>query len=108
MPTFSPAPVEWRLGEGVPGSYDGKVIRPTGGCGVSRYPCSAPAVAGPIYVPQGTPLPLKHEERAVMPPADSMFLFTHNQASPECCPSTWSTDRGCVCMPGSPFKRITV
>ncbi len=27
----------------------------------------------------------------------SMFMFTHNQVSPDCCPSTYTTDRGCVC-----------
>lgn len=27
----------------------------------------------------------------------SMFLFTHNQCHPDCCPSTYSCDRGCVC-----------
>ena len=27
----------------------------------------------------------------------SYFMFTHNQVHPDCCPSTYSTDRGCVC-----------
>jgi hypothetical protein len=27
----------------------------------------------------------------------SMFVFAYNQAHPDCCPSTYSTDRGCVC-----------
>ena len=27
----------------------------------------------------------------------SMFMFTHNQAHPDCCPSTYSTSTGCVC-----------
>lgn len=27
-----------------------------------------------------------------------MFMFAHNQSSPDCCPSVYSTDRGCVCM----------
>jgi hypothetical protein len=26
-----------------------------------------------------------------------MFLFAQNQVRPECCPSTYSSDRGCVC-----------
>ena len=26
-----------------------------------------------------------------------MFVFAKNQASPECCPSTYTTDRGCIC-----------
>ena len=39
-----------------------------------------------------------------MPPIDgdknsrrSMFMFTHNQCHPDCCPSTYSCDNGCVC-----------
>jgi hypothetical protein len=27
----------------------------------------------------------------------NMFMFAHNKCSPECCPSTYSCDRGCVC-----------
>jgi len=27
-----------------------------------------------------------------------MFMFAYNRSSPECCPSTFSSDRGCVCM----------
>ena len=27
----------------------------------------------------------------------SLFMFTHNQSHPDCCPSTYSTDKGCVC-----------
>lgn len=26
-----------------------------------------------------------------------MFMFTHNQCHPDCCPSTYTCDRGCVC-----------
>ncbi len=26
-----------------------------------------------------------------------MFMFAQNQVRPECCPSTYSSDRGCVC-----------
>ena len=27
----------------------------------------------------------------------SLFTFTHNQCHPDCCPSTYTCDRGCVC-----------
>jgi len=27
----------------------------------------------------------------------AMFIFTHNQSHPDCCPSTFSTSTGCVC-----------
>ena len=28
---------------------------------------------------------------------NSMFMFAYNKASPECCPSSYSTSTGCVC-----------
>lgn len=28
----------------------------------------------------------------------SLFMFAYNQSSPECCPSSYSSDRGCVCL----------
>ena len=28
----------------------------------------------------------------------SMFMFAYNKYSPACCPSRYSTSRGCVCM----------
>jgi len=28
----------------------------------------------------------------------NMFMFAYNRSSPECCPSTFSSSRGCVCM----------
>jgi len=30
--------------------------------------------------------------------AKHMFMFAYNRSSPECCPSTFSSSRGCVCM----------
>lgn len=27
-----------------------------------------------------------------------LFMFAYNRSSPECCPSTFSSSRGCVCM----------
>lgn len=27
----------------------------------------------------------------------SLFMFSHNQSHPDCCPSTFSTSTGCVC-----------
>jgi hypothetical protein len=30
--------------------------------------------------------------------AKHMFMFAYNKSSPECCPSTFSSSRGCVCM----------
>ncbi len=31
-------------------------------------------------------------------PTDSMFLFANNKSDLKCCPSTFSTDKGCVCV----------
>lgn len=91
-----PAPLNYSMGKGVLGSYDNKSVS-NGKCAWRKEPCNNSLTRGPIYVPQGTPLPLANEERAVMPPDDSMFLFSHNTASLDCCPATYTTDRGCVC-----------
>ena len=29
---------------------------------------------------------------------NEMFIFAKNKASPSCCPSTYSSDMGCVCV----------
>jgi len=63
-----------------------------------------------IFVPQGTPFPLKHEEKVNNyiitngPSIDgsknapkSMFVYSQNKFSLKCCPSTYSSDKGCVC-----------
>ena len=35
------------------------------------------------------------------------FMFAKNQAHPRCCPSTYSTDRGCVCLTKEQKKFLT-
>ncbi len=92
-----PAPIDWSMGKGIIGSYDGIKIRPPGGSRWRKNPSNVPLIKGPIFVPQGTPLPLKHEEVPADIPKDSMFIFARNIASPLCCPSTHSTSTGCVC-----------
>lgn len=65
----------------------------------------------PIYAPQGSPFPLKSSDsmQPVYPTmgatvdgqVDSpqmMSMLAFNQAKPECCPSTFSTSTGCVCL----------
>jgi hypothetical protein len=42
-------------------------------------------------------VPLSYEERAAPPVDSSMFYFDRHRVSPDCCPSKFSTDRGCVC-----------
>jgi len=59
------------------------------------------------YAPQGTPLPIlpSSSGKASMGPTvdgtentpKDMFIFAHNQCKPECCPSTYSCDKGCIC-----------
>lgn len=94
-----PAPVNYRISKGIIGSYDGLVLRPQGGSTWRKPPSNAPLINPnePVFVPQGTPLPLRHEERPVMLPKDSMFIFSRNMAHPACCSATHSTSTGCVC-----------
>jgi hypothetical protein len=65
----------------------------------------------PIYTGQGSPFPLKSSDsfQQVYPTmgphvdgqVDSpqmLSMLAFNQAKPECCPSTFSTSTGCVCL----------
>lgn len=75
-------------------------------------PNNAKLITNQGYVPQGTPLPLEIEATNSYPPfpvtsgpsvdgtkdtPNSMFMFSHNQCKPECCPATFSCSGGCVC-----------
>ena len=70
-------------------------------------PANEKLMINKMYVPQGTPLPLIPSSSgpvSVGPNVDGtnktpkdMFMFAYNQCKPECCPSTYSCDRGCVC-----------
>lgn len=92
-----PAMVSYNMGKGVPGSYDGLVLKPKGGSDWRKPPSNVPLMEGKFFVPQGTPLPLKNEMQFMSLPKDSMFVFDRNVSSPSCCPSTFSTSTGCVC-----------
>lgn len=93
-----PASVKYHMGSGVPGSWDNLTFKASSESRWKAPPANVPLIKGPLYVPQGTPLPLKHEEVAMEPPKDSMFLFARNQASPEFCnnATTFTTSTGCV------------
>lgn len=95
----TPAPVAWNMGQGVHGSYAGMRLKPD--CQSDWRKCPSENGTYPVgtklFVPQGTPLPLKSEEVYQAPPKDSMFYFAYNKSSPACCPATYSTDGGCVC-----------
>ena len=94
-----PAGISYSMGNGVPGSFDNLKLQPGGDSEWRKVPNNI----GPqknckrFFVAQGTPLPLKHEMQFVPLPEDSMFIFDKSISSPECCPATFSTDRGCVC-----------
>ena len=95
----TPAPVNWNMGQGVYGSYAGIKLKPGGDSSWRKQPNQG-AMFSPdtkLFVPQGTPLPLKSEEVYQTLPKDSMFFFALNKSSPACCPATHSTDMGCPC-----------
>tara|TARA_B100001964_G_C14027199_1_gene506611 strand:+ start:430 stop:825 length:396 start_codon:yes stop_codon:yes gene_type:complete len=92
-----PANISYNMGNGVPGSYDGLVLRPKGGSTWRKPPSNVPLKKGKFFVPQGTPLPLKHEMQFMDLPKNSMFVWDKNVASPACCSATYSTSTGCVC-----------
>ena len=63
-------------------------------CGSLSAPCSGVKINNPFHVdPEGREVPLNLETK----PEDNLFMFSHNKASPDCCPSTYTTSNGCVC-----------
>ena len=92
-----PAQTNYKIGDGVKGSYDGKVLKPGGVSNWRKQPNNVPLNTRPLFIPQGHQIPLTFESNAVQLPPDSMFYFANNLVSMDCCPSTYTTDRGCVC-----------
>ena len=90
------APINFNVGNGVLGSYDNITFKT--GCKESwkAPPCNPPHTGDKVFVPQGTPLPLKNEMIFSELPKESMFVFSKSVASP-LCNSEFSTDRGLVC-----------
>lgn len=93
----NPSPINFNMGKGVLGSYADLLLKTPCNEHWKSPPCNPPLKSDKLFVPQGTPLPLKNEMIYSELPRDSMFLFARSYSSPECCPSTFSTDRGCVC-----------
>ncbi|NBO72658.1 MAG: hypothetical protein EBU66_14020 [Bacteroidetes bacterium] len=60
--------------------------------GVSKWKCNTPnePLNGPAF----------------QPGPDSLFMFKNNQCKPECCPSSYTCDGGCVCS--SPDQRQVI
>lgn len=100
------APINFNVGNGVIGSYDNIKFQTNCKEGWKKPPCNPPNKSNYMFLPQGTPLPLKNEMIYSELPKDSMFIFANSYASPDCCPSTFSNDRGCVCTSDSQRKYI--
>jgi hypothetical protein len=58
-----------------------------------------------MFLPQGTPLPLKNEEIYSELPKNSMFIFSQS-TSDLTCQSQYSTDRGPLCLNSETVKYI--
>lgn len=63
------------------GPFDG--VKLTCPDGVSSWKCNTPnePLLGPAF----------------QPGPDNLFMFKNNQCKPECCPSSFACDGGCVC-----------
>jgi hypothetical protein len=90
------APINFNIGTGVLGSYDN--IRLETNCkeGWKGPPCNPPTKSNTLWLPQGTPLPLKNEMIYSELPKDSMFVFANSVSSLDC-RGTYTTDRGPIC-----------
>jgi len=72
------------------GSFDGVSLKPDNGVSQFRYTKPNEPLIGP----------------EVVPGPDNLFVFKYNQAKPECCSSSYSSDMGCVCTTPSQRKYI--
>ena len=83
---------------GAAGKSNGEAMGPFDGValtcpdGVSSWKCNTPnePLNGPAFEPG----------------PDSLFMFKNNQCKPECCPSSYACDGGCVCT--SPDQRQVI
>jgi hypothetical protein len=99
------ASVNFNVGNGVIGSYDNILFKTQCNEGWKAPICSTEPNSNRIYLPQGTPLPLKNEIIYSELPQDSMFIFAQNKSSLDCT-SQYTTDRGPVCMSSLQTKSI--
>ena len=103
----NPSPVAFNMGNGVLGSYDNLKLKT--GCSDpwKKEPCNPPLKSNKMFLPQGTPLPLKNEMMYSDLPSDSMHMFAQNFSHPSCA-SSYSTDRGQVCTTPQQRKYVGV
>lgn len=85
---ISGSPIEDDIKQGNPASWSGR----------PNPPGKGEELDNPQIVYQGTPLPLAYETRLATSPVDSMFYLARYRCSPDCCPSPYSCDHGCVCQ----------
>jgi hypothetical protein len=50
--------------------------------------------------------PFAEVETSGTPVASSLAMFRDNRASPECCPSAYSTSTGCICIADEQLKLL--
>ena len=105
--TYADANYKYKMSD-----LDGMVLEKKNEWRIMPKPDSVPLMSKREFIPQGHDVPLKpfisREENLdnVKPPfvdgregsKRSMVMFDSNAVSLNCCPSTWSTDRGCVCF----------
>ena len=95
--TNQPAPVAFNMGNGVLGSWDN--IR------FEKKDPNYQLKSDKLFVPQGTPLPLKGQQIYQQMPANPMFIFQRNYASPAC-RSEFSCSTGQLCVPPNQRREI--
>jgi hypothetical protein len=61
------------------------------------------AAASPLLGSEPKPVPLRPYEKAN---DTELFQFQDNRISADCCPSPFSTDRGCVCLTDAQIKEF--
>ncbi len=101
-------------------NFDGLILKPEGGSCWRHPPSNLPLMKpNNVYTPQGTPINLRPKNDSPVgsnplgPHVDdtpnsprSLFTFAFNQCRPECCPSTYSCDHGCICTNESQRRLI--
>ena len=90
------SPLKFNMGDGVIGSYDNIKLKTQCKDGVQSPPCNPPFKSNLMFLPQGTPLPLKNEMIYSELPTNSMYIFANSYSSLDCS-SQYTTDRGPVC-----------
>lgn len=102
------APINFNVGTGVIGSYDNIRFQTSCNSKWKRPPCNPGEIERTkVFLPQGTPLPLKNEMIYMDLPKDSLFAFATTKADP-LCSSQYSTDRGQLCLSDNQKKYFQI